>query len=315
MQKNAISQKLSTEKMEKLPTPNQVQKRPVRKRRWYWLIPVGIVCLGILALCIVYPDWYEEAIAFVSQKLSDIQGQGTPADHGNNLPNGTDKPSTPPVTAEAKGWFGETMPQGMSQTRMRGEYLWKQDKSIMVYIPEGPFWRGEDSLGRDSEKPMKQVFLSAYYIDRYEVTNEQYWKFLENTGYQGSGYVTKPNFNELRQPIVGISWQNAADYARWAQKRLPTEAEWEKASRGGVHIPNWQDTSLPLRLMPNPLAKRRYPWGNEPVTPVRANYNINQDGYVFTAPVELFKEGCSPYTCHNMVGNVQEWCQDSYDPQ
>jgi serine/threonine protein kinase/formylglycine-generating enzyme required for sulfatase activity len=214
-----------------------------------------------------------------------------------------------------KGWFGEPMPEGMQKTQVRGDYVWEKDQSCMVYIAPGPFWRGDDNIGNDTEKPERQIILSAFYLDKYELTNEQYLKFMDATGHSDTPYLTESSFNDVLQPVVGLSWQDAQDYAEWAQKRLPTEAEWEKAARGGLEIPDWQNVAgSVLTFINNPVVHRRYPWGNEPLTAKRANANLPRDGYVYAAPVDSFKDGVSPYGCHEMAGNVWEWCHDNYEP-
>ena len=128
-------------------------------------------------------------------------------------------------------------------------------------------------------------------MDVYEVTNAQYQKFVEATGHwKPDGFYDKPRFNQPNQPVVGISWKSAKAYCEWAGKRLPTEAEWEKAARGG-------------------LERKRYPWGDS-ISPKRANYghNVGQATPVGSYPPE------NSYGLHDMMGNVSEWCADWYSP-
>ncbi|MCS6861887.1 MAG: SUMF1/EgtB/PvdO family nonheme iron enzyme [Abditibacteriales bacterium] len=172
----------------------------------------------------------------------------------------------------------------------------------MVLIPAGEFIMGKDD-GEDDEKPAHKVYLDAYWIDKYEVTNEQYAKFLDHITRTKDHSKCHPNeprgknhtpkfwkdsqLNQPKQPVVGVDWFDAYAYAHWAGKRLPTEAEWEKAARG--------------------TDERDYPWGNDWIDEL-----ANVDG---DAPREVgsFPDGASPYGVMDMAGNVWEWCADWYD--
>jgi formylglycine-generating enzyme required for sulfatase activity len=140
------------------------------------------------------------------------------------------------------------------------------------------------------EGPAHWVFLDGYFIDKYETSNQQYGEFMKATGHPGPAYWDDPRLNKPTQPVVGVNWFDAKAYCEHKGKRLPTEAEWEKAARG-----------------PNGL---RYPWGNE-LDPTKANYGKNKEA---TLPVDSSPEGASPYGLHHMAGNVFEWVQDWYDP-
>jgi formylglycine-generating enzyme required for sulfatase activity len=186
-----------------------------------------------------------------------------------------------------------------------------RDGALMVLAPAGPFLMGlldTDLLAEEHEKPQRRVELPAFWIDVYPVTNARFARFLEAGGYDrpewwhpaGWGWRAGrnvrapalwgvPGWDGPDQPAAGVSWYEADAYARWAGKRLPTDAEWEKAARG--------------------TDGRRYPWGDDWPGPATANF----DSLVGrTTPVGLFPAGASPYGCHDMAGNVNNWVQDWY---
>ena len=182
------------------------------------------------------------------------------------------------------------------------EYTWNKDRSVMILVPAGEFWMGSPlGEGYDDERPKHKVYLDTYYIDKYEVTNAQYRKFCDATGRvypEDPGWSGMDDYisNYPSYPVVNVSWNDAAAYAAWAGKRLPTETEWEKAARG--------------------VDGRKYPWGNkEPDAGgfYRCNYCNYEDGYRCAAPVGTYERGVSPYGLHDMAGNVWEWCYDRYD--
>ena len=179
------------------------------------------------------------------------------------------------------------------------EIIWEQDGATMCLIPAGEFEMGDHfnegagfKEGPDDELPVHTVFLEDFYIDVYEVTNALYEKFMDATGRKAPAFWNDGELNQPDQPVVGVSWYDAAAYAQWAGKRLPTEAEWEKAARGG-------------------LVGKRYPWGDE-ITHDDANYwrVEGRDAWERTAPVGSFP--ANGYGLHDMAGNVWEWCMDEY---
>jgi len=169
----------------------------------------------------------------------------------------------------------------------------------MVIIPAGEFIIGARDGGYD-EQPERRVSLAGYYIDRYEVTFAQYYNFVAATGHRKPRLVAYlgnvetedlPLFMKPLNPVVGVSWGDAVDYCQWQGKRLPTEAEWEKAARGGDG--------------------RKWPWGNDE-NPSYANLSGEEDGFRYTAPVDQFKQDKSSYGVFDMAGNVMEWVSDWY---
>lgn len=165
---------------------------------------------------------------------------------------------------------------------------------MMVEIPAGEFTMGNDA-GDDDEKPAHTVTLEAFEIDLFEVTNAEFAKFVEATGYQTeaekAGEAGWRAYAEGKDnhPVVKVTWNDANAYCQWLGKRLPTEAEWEKAARG--------------------TDGRTYPWGNE-WDPAKAN--VKESGFRGTIAVGSLGEGASPYGVFDMAGNVWEWTADWY---
>ncbi len=178
----------------------------------------------------------------------------------------------------------------------------EKDGSALIFIPAGPFTRG-NKKGDADERPERTIHLSDYYISRLPVTNEQYREFTSTTGHRTPALFE--GFQDGNRPVVGIDWNDAVAYCEWAGVRLPTEAEWEKAARG--------------------LDDRIYPWGDQPPldffeelgerfgkrkTEKLAAFGLWADA---TAPVGRYPGGASPFGCLDMSGNVWEWCTDWHD--
>lgn len=171
-----------------------------------------------------------------------------------------------------------------------------QDGKEMVYVPAGEFVMGSET-GHADEKPPHRVYLDAFFIDRYPVTNAEYKKFVEAAGRKPPSHWQNGKIPPGKEthPVVNVSWNDAAAYAAWAGKRLPTEAEWEKAA-------SWD----PLKN-----EKRVYPWGDRFDA---ALCNSKESGIGGTTPVGKYSpQGDSPYGAADMAGNVWEWCADWYD--
>lgn len=205
----------------------------------------------------------------------------------------------------------------------------------MVRVAAGEFRMGAASAagGLPDEQPERSVFLDAFYIDRFEVTNDAYFQFVSSTGHRVPENVNPaatlwkdrtPQPGIEQHPVVNVSWTDADAYCRWVGKRLPTEAEWEKAARG--------------------TDARRYPWGNQWDLSLAnsasywagrtVEFNSAADweafwikgegariakekglnGEVLTMPVGSFPAAASAYGLFDMAGNVAEWVQDWYNP-
>ncbi len=161
----------------------------------------------------------------------------------------------------------------------------------MVAIPAGWFLMGADS-GPSSSQPERTVFLDAFEIDRMEVTNNDFGAFVAATGRQTAGWDPSLATSQPDNPVVGVLWREADAYCRWAGKRLPTEAQWERAARG--------------------VDGRAYPWG-ETWDPQKAN--TEESGRDRVAPAGSFPAGASPEGVLDMCGNAAEWVADYFDPE
>ncbi len=186
------------------------------------------------------------------------------------------------ILAVAAYWF-------LRSTGAPAQEITGKDGAPAVLVPAGGF-----VMGDDEESPHRDVYLDAFYIDRYEVTTGRYAKFLSATGsvHPPEGWEALDLNRGDELPVVGVDWNDAAAYCKWAGRRLPTDTEWEKAARG--------------------TDERRYPWGNESPTLDRANYqNASPEAYDGgLAKVGAHPAGRSPYGVHDLAGNAAEWTAD-----
>ena len=229
-----------------------------------------------------------------------------PTDTPTPLPTDTPEPTHTPEPAEAS--LGDTF------TR-------PADDMVMVYVPAGEFQRGSTDAEIDQtlelcnqyttnctrelfadEQPAHRVALDAFWIDRTQVTNEQYARCVRDRVCAVPAFADAPQFQGADYPVVGVDWYNAAAYCRWAGGRLPTEAEWEYAARGpeGTQFP-WGDTLDGARLNFCD-ANCTFFWSAQ-------EYD---DGYRYTAPVGSYPDGASWCGALDLAGNVAEWVADWY---
>jgi formylglycine-generating enzyme required for sulfatase activity len=195
----------------------------------------------------------------------------------------------------------------------------------MAFVPVGNFIMGSTSEYPDNEEPRRTVYLDGYYIDKYEVTNSQFAEFLSDGG-NSIHYSNSMQIEELsdgsyiavngkeNHPAVFVDWSAALAYSSWTGKRLPTEAEWEKAARGGDYL-NADSTVV------NDLPERLYPWGTS-LSYSYANYDVTGNLFDGLAPVASYSDfpladvntesNASPYGVFDMLGNAGEWVSDYY---
>lgn len=199
------------------------------------------------------------------------------------------------ITLQEKHEAGEAGGVGYSVVeaqRLLGREQW-EDLERMVRVPAGPFTMGTDlERANEQDKPRHQVTLPTFYLDKFPVTNAQYARFVAATR-------RRPPLNwkdgripqgETLKPVTMVSWKDAADYCAWDGRRLPHEAEYEKAGRG--------------------VDGRRWPWGDR-MDPTRVNtyYNVGS-----TSKVTAYPRGASIYGIYDLSGNVSEWTLDDLKP-
>ena len=164
----------------------------------------------------------------------------------------------------------------------------------LIAIPEGWFLMGS-SAGQDCEQPVHRVWIDSFRLAATQVTNAEYERFLHAGSGQPPPFWHDPNFNHPEQPVTGVSWHEAAAYCEWLSAqtgrlyRLPTEAEWERAARGGVE-------------------QKQFPWGNDPPQSL-PDYSSRWQ----TGPEPVARYDPNALGLFNICDNVHEWCSDWYD--
>jgi formylglycine-generating enzyme required for sulfatase activity len=233
----------------------------------------------------------------IARSVQDyVEGFGITAQEstGSSSSSVSSAPVLPPPVAEAKP---------APRQQMQGREITGRDAAPMVLIPAGEFWMGSpDGEGAKHEHPRHQIYLDAFYMDKFEVTVSRYAEFVRATDSAKPEDLDQADLSRHGNlPVVSVDWQSAKAYCEWAGKRLPTEAEWEKAARG--------------------TDGRIYPWGNEPPTAKLANFGywdwkLFSNSYdKFLTAVNNYEAGKSPFGLHHMAGNAWEWTADWYDEQ
>ncbi|MFC1705546.1 formylglycine-generating enzyme family protein [Planctomycetota bacterium] len=191
-----------------------------------------------------------------------------------------------------EGWTGEAMPDGMRRGGKQSVYLWNGGQGLeieMVYVPPGPFLMGTEAGNADERPQHNHPMPAGFYISRHATTWRAFRRYCDAT--QRNEPRASPRVSRDDQPVVNVTWDEAAAFCRWAGLKLPSEAQWEKAARG--------------------TDGRTYPWGWDRPTPalcVMGRYmRDGSNARVGTCPL-----GASPYGALDMVGNVWEWCDDWY---
>ncbi|OQA21225.1 MAG: Serine/threonine-protein kinase PrkC [Chloroflexi bacterium ADurb.Bin360] len=283
----------STDKKAKLPKPRQTKAEAPKvpgRRPPAWL-PVALVGVVAVAAVAIFASLGKLAIPAEQTPLSELLL--TPTAAQTSLPSTEPKntstaapSSTPEPTAAPSPTLIPTPALGVGSTRVR-----ESDSMEQVYVPAGSFWMGSET-GAEDERPVHEVYLDAYWIDKFEVTAAQFALCVAAGACDipGAGSAYDPYTYAVKGredfPIVSVEWYDAFDYCTWAGGRLPTEAEWEKAARGD------QD-------------KRVSPWGDD--------NNPNRMDYTWQLhPVGSYPAGASPYGALDMIGNASEWVQDRY---
>lgn len=258
-----------------------------RTRRRRYLKATLISCMVLLVV-----GGFAHVIKIGATRLEDMRRLASydPKDMSRHI-----RAAGEDITLHHEHEFGEQKAKGYTVEEAEAllpKAKWAELDSMIV-IPAGEFTMGTSLPHTDEQDhPAHQVKLPAYRIDKYAVTNAQYARFVAATGHRPPSSWKQQRIpeGELLRPVTLVSWYDAVAYAKWAGKRLPTEAEFEKAGRG--------------------TDGRRWPWGNQ-MNPERLNtyYNVGS-----ATDVTSYENGKSPYGVMGLSGNVDEWVQNDFAP-
>ena len=253
-----------------------------------WLISLSLGVLIIVLAVVLLTLWRKINTRQLAMKTTQ-----SPTPTYTFQPSNTELPTTSPLPTNTLISTNTPLPEivlGVGSTKVRDI-----DGMEMVYVPEGIFTMGSKN-GDSDEIPVREVYLDAYWIDKYEVSNVQYAKCVAEgrcslpsqiNSSKRDIYYGNPAYDNY--PVVWVDWNQASTYCAWVGGRLPSEAEWEKAARGPEG--------------------NKYPWGNENPSLELTNYKYNIGD---TTAVDSYPMGKSYYGAFNMAGNVWEWVNDWY---
>jgi formylglycine-generating enzyme required for sulfatase activity len=245
-------------------TPDPPERAPIKKDALFYGLVAAFVAFVLMVVFMLYAMVQSRAVSRLAAQTG----------------------SAPTEDIQTEQW-------DFSRLRIAAQ----DDGSTMVLVPAGPFLMGSPPVeGDQDEMPQRGVFLKAFWIDLYEVTFKSYAAFVSATrAPQPVIPVLQDDPAKLmapEQPVVAVSWTQANNYCAWLGKRLPTEAEWEKAARGERGV--------------------QWPWGHR-FGPGLANHQGEEDGFRYTAPPGSFPKGRSPYGLYDAAGNAAEWVADWYE--
>ncbi len=287
--------------VEPQPSPAAVPMVPAPGRRplslWLGVGAVAVIVLGLGALGVALAVFNRFGPGAATPTVAAVVS--ATAQSGVTEAAPTEAPTSPPAVTEAAPGASPTPAAAPTAPEPGAERQTEVDQVTQVYVPEGVFIMGRDG-GPADEAPAHEVRVDGFWLDQTEVTNLQYLRCVQagacepptQTGsITRSSYYGDPSFE--RYPVIHVSWVQADNYCAWVGRRLPTEAEWERAARGADSRP--------------------YPWGSEAPDPDRLNFGLS--GIGDTQPVGATASvGSSPYGAWDMAGNVWEWVADYYDP-
>jgi sulfatase modifying factor 1 len=258
-----------------------------------WMVPVVVIGLLLLEFSMGHGQAIADEPISPTAEPAPVKPESVPA-----------KPEPAPVKPRSAG--RDTKSAEKTRSSANGSLTSKtaallhppatligKDGAPMVLVPAGEFPMGSEQ-GDADEQPVHRVFLDSFYLDTFEVTNGRFAKFvaaIQSEPPWGFADQETPVIH-AEQPVRWVNWLEATGYCLWAGKRLPTEAEWEKAARG--------------------TDGRVYPWGNESPTLAQAVFGL-KEGAETVSPIGNRDLGRSPYGVHDLAGNLYEWVVDWYD--
>ncbi|HOL18851.1 MAG TPA: bifunctional serine/threonine-protein kinase/formylglycine-generating enzyme family protein [Candidatus Hydrogenedens sp.] len=287
----SISQSASSEtKLQKSIVGTYAYASPEQKKRWAIdtradLYSVGLILYELLTLRSPIDEYVPllQLRSDVSPSINDVLQRALKEEREDRWQ----------TALEFREALQESFEKSYTEKKIHVITKIQKEKNVstekMVFLEGGYFLMGNDEVVEES--PEEEVFVEPFWMDIYPVTVAEYQKYIEATGAPLPRYWHDPVLNGPDQPIVGISWFEANEYAQWAGKMLPSEKEWEFAARGKEN--------------------RKYPWGNTPPDTIHCNYN-NYLG--IPSIVTMHEEGRTPDGICDLAGNVMEWTRDYYLP-